>query len=352
VRKAARAVLPVTLSLLTVAGQAANRAATRDLFVDYRARKAANTRRRQDGGLALFAHFLGDPQPAGAGIPGAPSGQALAEDPAAWLGVTWGLVDRFLRWLLAAGYAIGSANVHLSTVKTYARLAMQAGALDRGEYVAIRAVAGFGRTEGKRIDEARTVTRTARAKKAAPVILTHDQAARLKARRPTAQGRRDTLMMCLFLDHGLRVGELAGLKVTDLDLAARQLHFYRPKVDKLQTHKLTPDTLRAARAYVNAGDVPAMGPLLRASRKGGGLAGAGMTARAITARVRALGAAVGLAGLSAHDLRHYWATRAARNGTPLDRLQDAGGWASPAMPLRYVEAARIANQGVILGDLE
>ncbi len=31
-----------------------------------------------------------------------------------------------------------------------------------------------------------------------------------------------------------------------------------------------------------------------------------------------------------------------------DRLQDAGGWNSPAMPLRYVEKAKIANQGVRL----
>jgi ATP-dependent DNA helicase RecQ len=38
----------------------------------------------------------------------------------------------------------------------------------------------------------------------------------------------------------------------------------------------------------------------------------------------------------------------ARSGTPLGRLQDAGGWNSPAMPLRYVEAAKIANQGVKL----
>ena len=98
------------------------------------------------------------------------------------------------------------------------------------------------------------------------------------------------------------------------------------------------------------GDAPAQGPALRASRKGGALQDAGMTARALTARVRDLGAAVGLVGLSAHDLRHYWATQAARSGTPLDRLQDAGGWASPAMPLRYVEAAKIANQGVLLGE--
>jgi hypothetical protein len=43
-----------------------------------------------------------------------------------------------------------------------------------------------------------------------------------------------------------------------------------------------------------------------------------------------------------------WETKAARNGTLIDRLQDAGGWSSPAMPLRYVESARVANQGVQL----
>jgi len=53
-------------------------------------------------------------------------------------------------------------------------------------------------------------------------------------------------------------------------------------------------------------------------------------------------------GLSAHDCRHTWATLATRSGTPLDRLQDAGGWASPTMPLRYIEVAKIANQGVRL----
>jgi integrase len=96
-------------------------------------------------------------------------------------------------------------------------------------------------------------------------------------------------------------------------------------------------------------DAPAIGPLLRASRKGGELTGAGMSERAITERVRYLGERVGIEGLSAHDCRHHWATTAARNGTPIDRLQDAGGWASTAMPLRYVQAAKIANEGVHLG---
>jgi integrase len=334
---------------LTLAGQLANGAAARGLFADYRERLAPNTRRRHANTLALFGACLGDPQPHGAGILGAPRGAELASSPTAWAGVTWGLVSLFQRWLLRGGYAIGTVNGHLSTVKTYARLAMLAGALDRGEHGAILAVKGFRHGEAKHVDELRAVTRNG-AKKAEPVALTTAQAAELRAQPDTPQGRRDGLLLALLLDHGLRVGELAGLQVTDLDLAAGELRFYRPKVDKLQTHKLTPAARRAARAYFET-DAPALGPLFRASRKGGQLTGAGLTERAITDRVRSLGAPLGLAGLSAHDLRHYWATRAARNGTPLDRLQDAGGWSSPAMPLRYVEAAKVANEGVLLGDL-
>ena len=322
------------------AGHVANAHASANLFADFRSRKAANTLRRHDAALDLFARYL-----AAASIPQPPAGPQLAADPAAWQGTTWGLVAGFSRWLLAGGYAIGSVNGRLSTVKTYCRLAMQAGTIDRAEYVAIRAVQGYSRAEGKRVDAGRGTARVGR-KKAEAVALTADQAVSLKRQPDTPQGRRDALLMCLLLDHGLRAGEVAGLQVADLDLGAGELRFYRPKVDKIQTHRLTRDALRAARAYVEAGDCPPAGPLLRSSRRGGELGPAGMSERAISERVRVLGEAVGVAGLSAHDLRHSWATRAARNGTPIDRLQDAGGWSSPAMPLRYVEAAKVANEGV------
>src|SRR4051812_28736480 len=71
----------------------------------------------------------------------------------------------------------------------------------------------------------------------------------LKTRPDTSQGRRDALMMCLLLDHGLRVGELAGLEVTAINLQDGTLTFYRPKVDKVQIHTLTKDALRAAKAW-------------------------------------------------------------------------------------------------------
>ncbi len=347
---------------LALAGQVANRIAGAAVFTDYQARKAANTLRRQAGDLALFSDYL-----AAAGIPGElPTGDDLASDPASWAGVSWGLVAGFVRWLLSEGYSVSSVNVRLSTVKVYAALAAQAGALDRQELALIQAVKGYKRADAKHLDEKRqaagkpTRRDTRRGlttnsgdpvragRKTQPVSISKDQAAALKNRPDTPQGRRDALLMCLLLDHGLRVGEAARLTVDCFDLKAGELRFYRPKVDKVQTHRLTSDTLRAARAYL-ATDAPALGNVWRGSRKGKhGLTGAGLSARAITERVRALGAALGLAGLSAHDCRHYWATQAARNNTPIDRLQDAGGWASPAMPLRYVEAARIANDGVRL----
>lgn len=335
------------VNVLAMAGQVADRHASASAFADYQARKAANTRGRQADDIAVFARFL-----ASAGVP---TGN-LAEDPAAWAGVSWGLVEAFNRWQLGQGYAVGTCNVRLATVKTFCKLAAKAGHIAPEQYAMIAMVKGLSRKEGRNVDETRETTRVG-AKKAEAVTIAKKQAAQLKGHskpneRPlypdTPQGRRDTLMMCLMLDHGLRVGEVALLEVAHFNLAAGEFRFYRPKVDKEQTHKMTADTLRAAFAYFAAGDAPAVGPLLRGSRKDGRLEAAGMSERAMTARVAELGRRVGILGLSAHDCRHYWATAAVRNGTDIKALQEAGGWASPAMPLRYAAAGVIANAGVKL----
>ena len=332
--------------LLTLAGQAANQAAGAGVFADYRGRKAANTIRRQAADLALFGQFLASA--------GAPAGN-LAEDPQAWQGVTWGLVKAFVIWQLGGAYAIASINGRLSTVKVYCKLAALAGVIDPGTLALIQSVSGYQHKEQKNLDanrESAGVDTRKGAKKAAPVHLALDQAKALKNRPNTPQGRRDRLMLCLFLDLGLRVGELAALTVDCFDLGGKRLTFYREKVNKTQTMDLKNGALAALRAWLESGDAPAIGNIWRSSRKSkaGNLTGPGWSTRAITKRVAALGELVGAPGLSAHDLRHYWATCAARNGTALDRLQDAGGWSSLAMPGRYIEVAKIANQGVNLGS--
>ena len=330
---------------LARAGRAANTSAARGVFADYQERKAKNTLRRQRADLALFRQYLADV---------AVSIGDLMHDPDEWRGVTWGLAAGFVRWQLGRGYAVRSINVRLSTVKAYAKLAFQAGAIDQGEHALIRTVTGYANKEAKNVDEKRgnegVATRFQRpgAKKAEAVRIGQEQAAMLKTAQPdTAQGRRDALLMCILLDHGLRVGEVARLTVGNFDMKAGQMTFYRPKVDKVQTHVLSRDTKRALKAWISSGDAPlaADAPLLRGSRKNGTLTGAGMSERAITRRVQELGSRLGVAGLSAHDCRHYWATFWAGKVDTF-RLQEAGGWNSLAMPRRYVDHARIANEGM------
>jgi len=331
------------LANISAIGQAANQAAAETAFIDYQARKSDQTIRRHKADLALFAEYLESK--------GIPAGD-LFSDPQAWQGITWGLVKGFVLWMLQNSYAVSSVNMRLSTVKVYAKLAAQAGVIETQELAMIRTVTGYRQKEAKNMNEKREAagieTRTGH-KKADPVTITKEQARALKKHPDTPQGRRDALLMALLLDHGLRCGEVAGLQVTDINLESGELIFYRPKVDKVQTHRLTRWSLAAAKAYLE-NDAAAIGPLLRGSNKSGKLTKAGMSEQAITKRVKILGEDIGLEGLSAHDCRHYWATQAARNGTPIDRLQDAGGWTSPAMPLRYVEAAKIANEGVNLGS--
>lgn len=134
----------------------------------------------------------------------------------------------------------------------------------------------------------------------------------------------------------------------NLDLATGVLFLYREKVDEEQYDQLLAEALIAAMIYLP--DIAGTGSryLFPGYKdKETGLV-EHMTERAINDRVRTLGKRIGLPTLSQRDLRHYWATLAVRNKTSVDRLQEAGGWASPIMPLRYANKAKIANEGVNL----
>jgi integrase len=324
------------------AGQAANEAAARRTFQDHTDRKADNTIRRKITDLALFEAYLNS-----AGVPAA----GLFDRPESWTGVTWGIVEGFKVWMLQQGYAIGSINGRLSTVRTFARLAAKAGAISPQESILIASVQGYAHKEAKNIDQKRRAddlaVRTGY-KKAQAVSIPADIVDALKQQPDSPQGRRDALLMCLLLDHGLRVGEVAILTAKSFDLKSGSMMFYRPKVNKVQTHELTASTRRAAIAYITQ-DAPAEGSLWRKSHKGtaelSGQLSADSAERALNKRVELLGRRAGIEGLSPHDCRHYWATYEANHGTPVNRLMDAGGWNSLAMPMRYIEAAKIANEG-------
>jgi integrase len=328
-------------SPMVIAEQAATYAAAHHTFADHTARKADNTIRRKRADLALFETFLNSVNVPATG---------LYEDPEAWRGVTWGIVKAFAAWQIKQGYAVASINGRLSTVRTYAKLAAQAGTITTEASILIDSVKGYDTKEARHIDNQRRAdgiaTRTG-AKKAEAIFIPADIAEALKTQPDTPQGQRDGLLMCLLLEHGLRVGEIAILTRKAFDMKAGTLTFYRPKVNKTQTHKLTTATHRAAEAYLKHS--PAEGIIWRKSSKGTGKLSGQMSevsaTRALTKRVELLGRKAGIEGMSAHDGRHHWATYEARNNTRVDRLMDAGGWNSPAMPMRYIEAAHIANEG-------
>lgn len=323
---------------LALAGAVADAIAAQDRFQIYHETISANTQRRQHCELDAFSRYLAE-----VGVNR--SASQLYDDVNAWRGMTAGLLQGFVHWQVQAGVAIGTINLRLATIKKYCALALESRVLSTEDYALIVQVKSYSHKAGRNLDRQREVSRIGQ-KKAEPTTISQAHAQLLKQQPvETSIGRRDALLMCLLLDHGLRCGEVIALRVNDLQLATATMTFYREKVDLVQTHDLTPDTLRAAQVYLP--DVEDETALFPGYPNAEGRMQA-LTQRAVHARVRVLGQQIGIQDLSPHDCRHYWATQAMRSGTSVDRLQEAGGWKSPAMPLRYATKARKANEGVKL----
>jgi integrase len=322
---------------LTELGALADQYARLAVFEAYRERKAQNTRDRHRVDLRHFEDYLKHK--------GVKVG-ALYDDPEAWRGVSWGLLDGFRRSMLQQGAAIGTINTRMTTVRKYAELAFAAGVLTHEQHLLIQSVRGVAYKEGINIDKERPVTRTSKRKEKAPTLSNRDRRRLKTEHADDGQGLRDALMMCLLLDHGLRASELTALKVSDVNIDAGMMTFWRPKVALRTTHVLTPDTADALARYQAGGLLPdPEEPLLRKSIKSGVVTESEVGRRSLTKRVRVLGKRIlGLPNLAAHDCRHSWATEYARNHSEFE-LQEAGGWSSLAMPRRYVEMMKIAHDG-------
>lgn len=335
--------VPVTRSATEVAALA-NQYAAATAFTDYQDRKAKQTLRQQKVTLKDFAVFL---KVAGvSGIDPDEYGPVLYNTPQEWHFLSYGLVKAYIRWMYQQGYAIKTINVHLSTLRIYAELASQAGAIPSETLTLIQAIKGYTRKDAVHAEEKRSTSRIGH-KKPTPIVLTREQMDTLKHQHPdTPQGRRDALLMCFFLDHGLRCGEVASLTADCIHLLDGKFSVYRAKVDKKQTHKLTQETLLAYLRYKEVANPETF--LFMGSRKNGELSGR-MTDRAMTKRVNRLGRdLLGIENLSAHDNRDSWATAASRAGTRLEVLQQAGGWNSLEMPRHYIQDQEVANDGVVL----
>jgi integrase/recombinase XerC len=305
--------------------QQANEAARLSAFANYRSRRAQNTLRRQEVELANFGAYVG--------------ADDLAIDPQAWTGISWGIIESFVKKLLLDSYAVGSVNNHLSTIKTYAKLATKAGTIHPQVHAMIRMVSGYSHKEKRRIDEQREaadIDIRLGDKKAGFLVLSMEQEVLLKySCNKKPQGLRDRVLLMLLLDLGLRVSEVADLQTDDFNPETGMLEVYRRKTDSTTTFELHNEKLKAMRDYFD--EVKPRGQLLKGSRKGGKLKGK-MSSRAIRYRVKKMGESIGMDNLSPHDLRHTRATRLAGIKN-MRELMDWFGWNSPVMAARYIERA-------------
>jgi integrase len=151
--------------------------------------------------------------------------------------------------------------------------------------------------------------------------LTHAQAQRLLEQLPTHLAEMATFALAT----GLRKSNVTGLQWSQIDLSRRMawVHPDQSKSRKAIAVPLNEDAVRVLhlRLGVHATHVFAF--------KGEAI-GQVSTAAWKKALKRA-----GIDDFRWHDLRHTWASWHVQNGTPLNVLQELGGWESPQMVRRY-----------------
>ena len=165
----------------------------------------------------------------------------------------------------------------------------------------------------------------------------------------TFEDRRDNAVLRVFLDCGVRLGELIGMRTTDWDRRADLLAVDGKTGPRVVPHSPATGEALARYVRVRSGHRHAEIDALWLGTKGAW----GTTGPQQMLRRRCHQA--GLPALHPHQLRHTWAHEAKAAGISEGDLMLLAGWKSPSMAQRYgssaaAERARKAYQRLNLGD--
>jgi site-specific recombinase XerD len=152
----------------------------------------------------------------------------------------------------------------------------------------------------------------------------------------TFMARRDLAIISMFLDSGLRLAELADLKLSDVDLDSGAALVMgkgsRPRVARFGS-VVGRNLDRYLRSRSSHAGADSDWLWLRADH------GQRFQPAGIAKMVKSRGEAAGLAGLHPHVFRHTFAHRFRSNGGSEGDLMLLGGWRSRAMIDRYGKSA-------------
>jgi site-specific recombinase XerD len=148
--------------------------------------------------------------------------------------------------------------------------------------------------------------------------------------------RRDTAIVLLLADTGMRRGELSALTLDDIDLRARVAYV----MGKGRRPRTVPYGARTAQALdrylrVRRTSPRASSPALWLAEKGRGVLAHDGIRQMLQRRGQAIGVRV-----HAHMFRHGFADAYLRSGGAPNDLQELAGWRSPQMVNRYAAANR------------
>jgi integrase/recombinase XerC len=152
------------------------------------------------------------------------------------------------------------------------------------------------------------------------------QSAELRATGPDPAGRRDLAILELFYSSGLRLSELTGLNLPDLDLLSDQVKV-RGKGRKERLVPLGSRASRALRGYLQQREEIRVAPGDRQAVFVGAR-GRRLTPRTVQRVVHRAFDAIGAEGLKTHSLRHTFATHLLDAGADLRAVQELLGHAS------------------------
>jgi integrase/recombinase XerC len=213
---------------------------------------------------------------------------------------------------------------------------------------AIRTFLKYLRREDAISSDPGSLVRTPKREVRMPAHLSEEEMVRLLDAPDNSEplGRRDKAIVELFYASGLRLSELAGLDIDDVNLS-RKMARVLGKGGKERLVPFNNTTAAALRAYVKdrdrlvgqlIGRRPAKDEALFVNYRGGRL-----TVRSIDRLVRRYAAAGARPGVSPHALRHSFATHLVQRGADLRAIQELLGHSRLSTTQRYthVDAAQL-----------